>query len=130
MITPIPASSGKYKKTTSSMQISLPSEVQQSTPPFAGHYTVTCTDINGSSYTTSPINVWSTGLAVQNALQKIPFLVDNFELEDNYDGLFYFPQNRINFRLHFTGIDYQMEPCVIASYDGIDLDPLTGNFDM
>lgn len=63
------------------------------------------------------------------ALQSIPFLVDNFELEDDYN-LFDYPRNRINFRLHFTGIDYQMEPCTIQGYEGIDLTPLTGNFDM
>lgn len=67
---------------------------------------MTCTDNNGIAATSNPINVWHTGNTVKNALHAIPFLVDNFELEEDYDGLFLFPQNRINFRLHMTGIDY------------------------
>lgn len=130
MIAAIPTTYYSRQKSTARFAVSLPSEVQQSTPPFAGYYTVTCADQYGFNHTSKPISVGQTGASVKNSLQSIPFLVDNFDYEDNYDATYYFPHNHINFRLHFTGIDFQMEPCVIASYEGEEFYPLTGNFDM
>jgi hypothetical protein len=90
----ISATPVKYKgkpKTGSSISITKPGDAQQSTPPFAGHYQVKCKDQNDKEWTSQAIQVGASARWVEFALQKIPFLVDNIEVTDDYDGLFTFP---------------------------------------
>jgi hypothetical protein len=113
--------------TGATITVTPPMRAQQSTPPFNGTFTVTCTDYQNVVYESDEINFdESTSYIKWIMMNSMGMLVEKFEVYD--DTPYDYRENGISFVLHFTGLEYEVPLCSLAPSSGEW--PLTGNTDM
>jgi hypothetical protein len=55
----------------------------QSSPPFSGKYTITCTDLDGIAWTTSDLDWYNDAMWVEyHITENIPFLANKVTVRD------------------------------------------------
>lgn len=100
--------------TSANIVVTPPQNYRMSTAPLSGKYTITCTDPDGTEWTSGDIRYDWHQIWIANQLSRsIPFMSNRIEVINESD--YYYRQNGVTMKIIMKGLDYGPAPCSIQS---------------